>query len=100
MHWRCSAAVLAQMEGAIELVVFDGGYAGLQRVGARAINMCLVIRRDRFAELGSTWPSLLEHLLREPILARRLGEAEPCMARPLAIANLPYGFVHDRLFDG
>jgi flavin-dependent dehydrogenase len=95
MHWRCSAAVLAQMEGAIELVVFDGGYAGLQRVGAWDINMCLVIRRDRFAELGSTWPSLLEHLLREPILARRLGEAEPRMARPLAIANLPYGFVHE-----
>jgi flavin-dependent dehydrogenase len=94
MHWRLRDAAIAELGSAIDLVLFDGGYAGLQRLGETSANLCLVVKRSRFAELGSTWNALLAALLREPALARRLGDAQPLLAKPLTIANLPYGYVH------
>lgn len=94
MHWRLSRQGLAELGSAIELVVFGQGYAGLQRVGADAANLCLVVRREHLVRLGGDWDALLADLLREPALARRLADAEPLFAKPLAIANLPYGYVH------
>ncbi|MBB4858496.1 flavin-dependent dehydrogenase [Novosphingobium chloroacetimidivorans] len=94
MHWRLSPRALDALGSAIELVLFGQGYAGLQRVGTREANLCLVVRRQHFAELGGTWDALLARLMDEPGLASRLGDAQPLMARPLAIANLPYGHMH------
>ncbi len=95
MHWRLSDRAVAELGSAIELVLFGHGYGGLQRVGARNANLCLVITRKHLAELGGSWDALLAHLLEQPKLARRLADAEPLFARPLAIANLPYGYLHD-----
>jgi flavin-dependent dehydrogenase len=94
MHWRLSGRALGELGSAIELVLLGHGYGGLQRVGTREANLCLVVSRNRFAELGSTWEALLADLLDHPMLARRLADAEPLFARPLAIANLPYGYLH------
>lgn len=94
MHWRLPDRARAQLGSAIELMLFGHGYAGLQPVGARDANLCLVVRRRHLADLGGTWETLLASLLREPALARRLEDAEPLFAKPLAIANLPYGYVH------
>jgi flavin-dependent dehydrogenase len=93
MHWRPSARQRAEIDRAIELVLFDGGYAGLQLVAADVLNLCLIVRRDRLAAEGGSWDGLLAGLMREPGIARRLGDAEALFARPLTIANLPYGFV-------
>lgn len=95
MHWRIGPRVRAQLGGAIELVLFDGGYAGLQCVAGDILNLCLVVRRSRLAESGGHWAGLLAALLREPHIASRIGDAEPRFTRPLTIANLPYGFVFD-----
>lgn len=94
MHWRLSPKALERLGSAIELVLFEGGYAGLQRLGERDANLCLVVQRSRFVDLGGTWEALLAHLMREPGLAARLVDAEPLMTKPLAIANLPYGHLH------
>jgi flavin-dependent dehydrogenase len=93
MHWRPSARCRAAIDRAIELVLFEGGYAGLQLVAPDVLNLCLIVRRDRLAAAGGRWETLLAELLREPGLARRLDDAEPLFARPLTIANLPYGYV-------
>lgn len=93
MHWRVSPAVAAKVGSAVELVLFEGGYAGLQRVAGDVINLCLVIRRNAFRQLGANWQALLARLEREPFITSRLADAEPLFARPLAIANLPYGFL-------
>lgn len=95
MHWRLPPRQSEEAGNAIELVVFDGGYAGLQRVTGDVLNLCLIIRRDRFARIGGRWDDLLACLMREPHLARRLGDAEALFARPLTIANLPYGYIYD-----
>lgn len=93
MHWWIGPAQQERVGSAIELVLFDGGYAGMQRVAADVLNLCLVLRRDSLAEAGGGWDGVLARMLREPGIARRLGDAHPLFAQPLTIADLPYGYV-------
>jgi flavin-dependent dehydrogenase len=92
-YYRLSDVQRRALEDAVEIVLFDGGYAGLQLVEDGRANLCLLVREDRFAAIGRTWPELLDRLLKEPHLRRRLADAEPCAAKPLAIARLPFGFL-------
>lgn len=93
-YFRLSPAMQAAIRHTIELHLFADGYAGLQLV-EHAANLCLVVPRARLAAAGGDWPSLLASLMRDhPVLARRLDEATPLLARPLAIARVPFGFVH------
>lgn len=93
LHFRPGASARQALARTIELVFFASGYAGVQLVSANVMNLCLIVRRDRFAEIGGSWDALLGTLMRETALARRLDEAEPLLAKPLTIANLPYGYV-------
>jgi flavin-dependent dehydrogenase len=93
MHYRPTARQGVELSRTIELVLFAGGYAGLQLVAPRVLNLCLIVRRDRLGEAGGRWEALIAELMREPALTRRLDGAEPLFAQPLTIANLPYGFV-------
>ena len=92
-YYRADAATLAALAGVIEIVLFDGGYAGLQRVEDGVVNLCLLVGRERFDAAGGG-DRLLADLLREPHLARRLATATPLLDRPLTISGVPYGFVH------
>jgi flavin-dependent dehydrogenase len=97
LHWRLSPAQTAALGSCVELFLFPGGYVGLERVEDGIANLCLVIGRRQFKALGSRWEPLLAALRSEvPALRRRLSGATPCWDRPLAIASIPYGFVHDR----
>lgn len=93
MHWRLRPAQAAALGSAIELILFEGGYAGLQRISASTANLCLIVRRERLGRDGGHWPELLAGLMRESHLERRLGDAEALFERPLTIANLPYGYL-------
>jgi flavin-dependent dehydrogenase len=55
MHWKLATAQREALGGAIELIVFDGGYAGLQCVEGGVANLCLVIRRGVLASTGKRW---------------------------------------------
>ena len=92
-YFRVAPAQRAALDGFIEIVLFDGGYAGLQLVERGIANLCLLVTRDRYAELGS-WDALFAALMAEPHLACRLADAEPQLAKPLTISGVPYGFVH------
>lgn len=97
MHWRLAPAQAAALEGHVELVMFAGGYAGLQPIEAGRANLCLLVRRRRFHALGSRWPSLLAAMRAESShLDLRLTGAEACSARPLALSAIPYGLVQRR----
>lgn len=93
MHFRPDPRSRAELEGLIELVMFKGGYAGIQLVSAEVMNLCLIVSRERLAAAGGEWPTLLAGLIDEPGLARRLDDAQPLFAKPLAISGLPYGYV-------
>ena len=94
MMFRLAARQSAELHGRVELMLFKGGYAGLQPVEGGHANLCLVVRRDRFAEIGRRWPALLAAIGAEThALTGRLEGAEPLWAKPLTIAGLPYGLV-------
>jgi flavin-dependent dehydrogenase len=92
-YFHVDPAQRRALEGYVEIVMFDGGYAGMQLVEDGRANLCLLVREARFASVGRNWSDLMAWLAQEPQLKRRLDGAEPCSERPLAIARLPFGFL-------
>ncbi len=94
LHYRLSPDATAALDRHIEIVLFEGGYAGLSLVEEGRANLCLVVRRRRFAEVGRRWDHLLAAMCAEsPPLAARLAGSEPSWPRPLALSVIPYGHV-------
>ncbi len=82
------------LAGRVELMLFAGGYAGLQPVEGGRANLCLAVQRDRFAAIGRSWTALLAAIGAEtPALGERLAGGAPLWEKPLTIAGLPYGLV-------
>ena len=101
LHWRLAPGQAAALARHVELLLFPGGYGGLEPVEGGVANLCLLVRAQRFQALGGTWEALLA-AIREacPHLRARLIGAEPARPRPLAIAGLPYGHVRQGSCDG
>jgi menaquinone-9 beta-reductase len=77
---------------AIELHLFDGGYAGLMLQESGDANLCLAVRKSRFARANSDPASLLAQIGRDvPALAERLAFMET--PRADAIGAVPYGWI-------
>jgi flavin-dependent dehydrogenase len=94
LHWRLEPSEAATLDRNVELILFPGGYAGLEPVDGGIANLCLVVRRKDFEVVGQTWSKLLRALRSTSShLDRRLAGATPCWERPLAIASIPYGYV-------
>ena len=101
LHWRLAPAQAADLDRHVELALFPGGYCGLEPVEGGLTNLSLLVRRRRLAELGGGWDALLASVLAAcPHLRQRLHGAQPCRARPLAVAGLPYGHVQRGSDDG
>lgn len=99
-YLRLAPAQRAGLEGHVELVLFRGGYAGLQPVEDGGAVLCAVIDKRRFAAAGGTWPALVDAIATDcPHLAARLAGAQPLRDRPVAIAGIPYGHLHSPAQD-
>lgn len=95
LHLHLSPSEQASLAGHVEVVLFKGGYAGLQLIENGTANLCLLVDRSRFAGVGQSWPALLTSLKHEdPHLGRRLEGALALWDRPLTIFRVPYGFIH------
>lgn len=89
MYFRLSRQQHAALGHAVELVLFPGGYAGLQPVEDGAANLCLLIHSDRLRTLPSGWSAVLKHITEHaPHLARRLHGAEALLDAPLAASRI------------
>ena len=94
-HFRLTPEQRAALAEHVEMILFDGGYAGLEPVEGGKANLCLVVTKRHFARYGKNWDGLLRAILHAtPPLAGRLAGAQPCWPRPLSIYGIPYGFVH------
>lgn len=92
LHWRLTSENTRALEDCVELVLFPGGYCGLELVEDGVTNLCLLVRRAAFARAGKSWLSLLETIERSsPHLRRRLEGAAPLWPAPLAVSSIPYG---------
>lgn len=94
-HLRPAAGRAIRSGYRIEIGFYDGGYAGLQPVEGGAVNLCLIVSKDRYRALGRNWEALLAALAREaPAFASLLDGAEPLTDRPATVSRIPYGWVH------
>jgi flavin-dependent dehydrogenase len=87
---RASVPGAADLEGTIELHLFDGGYAGALLQEDGTANLCLSVSRARLKSAGGVEPLLAELGDEVPVLGRRLkaGALTPWSA----VAGVPYGW--------
>jgi flavin-dependent dehydrogenase len=94
MYWRLLPEQAAALESHVELMLYRGGYAGLQPVEDGAANLCCLVERAELQRLGGRWENLLAAMQQEcGLLRERLQGAQALLERPLAISGIPYGYV-------
>lgn len=95
MYYSLAASQVATLRQSIEVILFTGGYAGLQLVEAEQAVLCMLVPAARLRAADGQWDGVLASLMREcPHLAERLAGARALATRPLAVADLPYGYTH------
>jgi menaquinone-9 beta-reductase len=95
MYYTLDAGQREALRSHVELVLFAGGYAGLQLVESDQAVLCVLVPRARLRAMDGRWDKLLDALTHEsPHLSDRLSGARALLDRPLAIAGLPYGYLH------
>jgi flavin-dependent dehydrogenase len=101
MYFGVTAEQRQALRGWIELVLFPGGYAGLQLTEDGDANLCLLVNRSTLIRCGNNWHRLFSHLLQSSEhLAARLEQAEPLLPKPLALSSIPYGMLYSHSEPG
>ena len=95
MYYLLAPSQRAATRCQVELILLAGGYAGLQLVEADRAVLCLLLPAARLRAVDGRWHNLLDSLADEsPHLRQRLTGARALLDRPLAVAGLPYGYIH------
>ena len=90
-----------ELAGASELMLYPGGYGGIQPVEGGIANLCWVVQQRYLARVGNRWENFLAKMQQDcPHLAMRLAGAEPLLAKPIAVTHIPYGYIRRTTEDG
>src|SRR5262245_12821902 len=82
------------LERFVQLVVFDGGYIGACIVEDGLVPLGWVMKRDVLKRIGSDWAAQRTYFeAQSQLLAELLRGAEPAWEKPVAVAQIPYGFL-------
>ncbi|MGA2890540.1 MAG: FAD-dependent oxidoreductase [Terracidiphilus sp.] len=101
MYFRLAPAQAAEIARASELMLYPGGYGGIQPVEGGIANFCHVVQQRHLARVGHRWENLLAKMQQDcPHLAMRLAGAEPLLAKPIAITHIPYGYIRSTTEEG
>jgi flavin-dependent dehydrogenase len=101
MYFRLAPAQAAELARASELMLYPGGYGGIQPVEGGIANFCCVVQQRHLAGVGHRWENFLAKVQRDcPHLAMRLDGAEPLLAKPITITHIPYGYIRPTTEDG
>jgi hypothetical protein len=99
MYFLLSPRQWEELAGHVELIVYPGGYAGLQPVENGYTNFCALVTREKLRMLDKRWDYLLGHIKQHcPHLARRLDGAASLLDRPLTLSAIPYGYCAETSF--
>ncbi|MGA7245833.1 MAG: FAD-dependent oxidoreductase [Terracidiphilus sp.] len=94
MYFRLTPAQAAELARASELMLYPGGYGGIQPVEGGIANLCCVVQQRYFARVGNRWENFLAKMQQDcPHLAMRLAGAEPLLAKPISVTHIPYGYI-------
>lgn len=94
MYLRLTTAQRESLRGHVELLLYPGGYAGLQAVEDDGANLCCLVQRRALARAGGGWEGLRSLIEAGSAHAwNRLLGAEALLPRALAVSSIPYGFV-------
>ncbi len=101
MYFRLAPAQTAELARASELMLFPGGYGGIQPVEDGIANLCCVVQQRHLARMGHRWENFLAKMQQDcPHLAMRLAGAEPLLAKPIAVTHIPYGYIRRTTANG
>jgi flavin-dependent dehydrogenase len=101
MYFRLNPAQTAELAGASELMLYPGGYGGIQPVEGGVANLCCVVQQRHLPRTGNVWESFLAKMQKDcPHLAMRLDGAQPLLARSIAITHIPYGYIRRTTDEG
>ena len=95
MHCKLDINQTKLLKNHVEIILFSGGYAGIQPIENDLVNFCLIINKEKYKAWGKQWTTLLENLFTvSPHIKNRLNRSYACWNKPLAIFGIPYGFVY------
>jgi flavin-dependent dehydrogenase len=101
MYFRLAPAQAAELAHASELMLYPGGYGGIQPVEGGITNLCCVVQQRHLARVGHRWENFLAKMQQDcPHLAMRLAGAEPLLDKPIAITHIPYGYIRRTTENG
>ena len=101
MYFRLAPAQAAELARASELMLYPGGYGGIQPVECGIANVCCVVEQRHLARVGHRWENFFAKIQRDcPHLAMRLAGAEPLLPKPIAITHIPYGYIRRTTEEG
>jgi flavin-dependent dehydrogenase len=101
MYYRLAPAQAAELARASELMLYPGGYGGIQPVEGGIANLCWVVQQRYLARVGNRRENFLAKMQRDcPHLARRLAGAEPLLHKPVAVTHIPYGYIRRTTEEG
>ena len=101
MYYRLAPAQAVELARASELMLYPGGYGGIQPVEGGVANLCCVVQQRYLAREGHRWDNFLAAMQQDcPHLAMRLAGAEPLLDKPVAITHIPYGHIRRTTENG
>ena len=101
MYFRLAPSQAAELAHASELMLYPGGYGGIQPAEGGIANLCCVVQQRYLARAGNRWENFLAKMQQDcPHLAMRLAGAEPLLAKPIAITHIPYGYIRPTTENG
>ena len=93
MYFTLSPDARKRLDGAVELTLFPGGYAGMQPVEDGRTVLCIAVRRAAFKAMGGSWAGMIEAIGQSSHrFATMLAGSRALLPRPLAVAGIPYGY--------
>lgn len=101
MYFRLTPQQTTQLACASELMLYPGGYGGIQPVEGGVANLCCVVQKRYLDRVGHRWEKFLAKMQQDcPHLAMRLAGAEPLLAKPIAVTHIPYGYTRRTSEEG
>jgi flavin-dependent dehydrogenase len=101
MYFRLIPSQTIELAGASELMLYPGGYGGIQPVEGGIANLCCVVQQRYLTQAGDRWQNFLAKMQQDcPHLAMRLAGAKPLLARPIAVTHIPYGYIRRTTDEG